>query len=52
METERTRRSRGHDCSRGHCERMDLGVEPMFPALLAAGFCLVIDGVFNRVATL
>lgn len=29
-----------------------LGVEPMFPALLAAGFCLVIDGVFNRVATL
>jgi SSS family solute:Na+ symporter len=29
-----------------------LGIEPMFPALLAAGFCLVIDRVFHGVATL
>ena len=29
-----------------------LGIEPMFPALLAAGFCLVIDGVLRGVATL
>jgi len=28
-----------------------LGMEPMFPALLAAGLCLVIDGVFPRAAT-